>query len=133
MIALPSLSIRAWSMIGTGLFIAALLVALFATRATLADEKREHAQALTAHSVTRGSLARVEKELARMVAEQKALANGDANRISASRQVLQMAESAARLRQAVIDRLEHSAEIMMGEPAVEHCKASDTLLGDWAA
>lgn len=133
MLALSALNLRTWAMIGAGAVIALLLIALLATRGTLSEVKHERDAAVMKLSVSNSSIETLARETDRMKRETMALADSDALRRTASRQAVLMAEAAAKVRQAAISRLEQSAARMMGEPVVEQCKASETLLGEWAA
>lgn len=117
--------------IGNCAVIAALLIGLLATRATLADEKRETARAEAHLSISNSSVERLEGQITRMTAEAHELSTSDAARMEASRQALKIAEAASKVREAVIIRLEKSAAAMMDKPMPDTCEASSELLSQW--
>jgi hypothetical protein len=122
---------KVWAMIGTGLLFAALIAALLVTRTTLAETKRDRDEAQLKLSVSNASIGTMQREIASMVAEQKALANSDLNRMNASRQAIQIADAVARVRGATIDKLNKSATIIRGNDPTGQCEASVELLGAW--
>jgi hypothetical protein len=130
---MPTLSLRLIGLIGTGFLVLLLVGALLATRATLSETKRQRDEAELKLSVSNASLNSIQKEMARMVAEQKALANSDANRINASRQSIQIVNAVAKVREAAIDKLNASAGLIRSEDTAGKCDASATLLGEWPA
>ncbi len=130
-----TLTPKLWGLIGTGLLIAALLIALFATRATLSSVKAQRDVTSAKLSVSNASIGRLSGELERATAEQVALASNDAERAKAAQQALQMAEAAEKVRQAAIDRLMASAGVV--RPAVkteelpDECRVSQAVEGVW--
>lgn len=123
--------LKLWGLIGTLAVIALLVAALLATRGRLADVKHERDQATLKLSVSNASIGTLESSIAKMVAEQKALANSDANRINASRQKLDYIHAVENVRQAAIDRLNTSAAMIRPVDATGQCTVSDTFKGEW--
>lgn len=105
-----------------------LTIALLATRGTLADTKRERDLATIKLSVSNASIDRLQTALRRVTVQQMDLAADDAARVQASRQAAQLAEAAAKVRQAAIDRLMASAGTIA--PGKE-CEPSDTVQELW--
>lgn len=123
--------LRLYAAIGMAALFAVLLVALLATRGRLSDVKHERDEYALKLSVSNASIGTLEGAVARMAADQKALANDDANRVNATRQKLEYIEAVADIRQAAIDRLEASAQALRPVDATGQCSASDALKGDW--
>lgn len=107
--------------------ILGLAAALLFTRATLAGVKRDRDAAVMKLAVTAASLDRLSAELERVTAEQRALSAADRRRIAASRDTLNIADAAARARQAMIARLTASA----AKGSAPDCRASDTVREVW--
>lgn len=133
MIPLPALSMKVWAMIGAGAIIAALVVALLITRNTLSETKRDRDEYALKLSVSNASINTMEREIKRMVAEQKALAESDANRINSSRQIIKMADAVAKVREAAIDKLNASAEMIRPADTTGQCMVSEALKEQWPA
>lgn len=125
---MPNLSLKVWGILGGALLAGLLLAALFATRATLADEKRERVLAETKLTVSNSSIGTLQGEIRRMVNEQKSLEAGDAARVQASREALHIAHQASEYRQAVIARLRTSAEDLRPE---NDCVVSEAVKEVW--
>lgn len=130
---IPTLSLKLWAYIGTGLLIAALFTALLITRTTLAETKRDRDEAQLKLSVSNASIRTMQGEVKRMVAEQKALANSDLNRINASRQKLQYIDAVANVRQAAINNLNASALAMRPADPEGQCNVSAAFMENWAS
>lgn len=129
--ALSAISGRAWAAIGVGVLVLALVAGLLVTRDRLSDTKRERDAVALKLSVSNGSVDRLEKEMNKVREVQMALANEDANRITASRQAIQLADAAAAVRSASIDKLHHSAEMIRGPTQEEQCSVSDAVNRVW--
>lgn len=106
-----SITPKLWGIMGGAIVFLALLVALFATRATLADEKRHRAAAEAELAVAQSSTKRLTVELKRVMTEQARLALDDAARVRAAREAQALVEAASKARMAAIERLEASAGI----------------------
>ena len=104
-----------------------LAAALLTTRATLARVKVQRDAAAMKLVVTTASLDRLSAEMNRVMAEQRALADGDRARMNASRDTLDIAEVSARARRGVIDRLNRSA----AAPAPPDCRPSAAVREVW--
>ena len=126
---MPNISLRLAAIIGTGALIMLLVIALFATRATLSDVKRERDLAETKLKVSNSSISRLENEVDKALQQQIELANGDQNRIAASKQALAIVEAAEGARQAIIDRLTASASVVRTIEA--KCEFSDEVKKAW--
>lgn len=115
------------------LAIACLLfvVALLFTRATLSEVKLQRDDARASLRVSNASVISLKAELARVLEDQMVLANGDANRISASRQAVAIADAAGAARQTIIDRLRASADTPGAVTATAACDVSATVMEIW--
>lgn len=128
--AIPALSASLpWKWIGIGLLVVALSFSLLRTRERLADVKGERDLAEMAHAVTKASLTTLQADMDQIREQQFALANGDANRIAASRQAQEIVEAASKVRQAMIDKLRSSAEEI--RPEAQQCEFSEAVLEAW--
>jgi hypothetical protein len=121
---------RMWLALGVGALILALVAALLVTRATLADAKRELATADAKLAVSNQSIDVLEKELRRVMSDQRQLEQGDATRMRASKEALAVADAASKVRLAAIERLQASAEVLRPTPAAE-CEFSPAVLENW--
>lgn len=128
---MPTLTPKLIAFIGTGFIFAALIAALLITRTTLAETKRERDAAHLKLSVSNASIGTMEGVIKRMVAEQKALANSDANRMNASRQTLQIVAAVAKVREAAINKLNASAEIIRPVDETGQCNVSQAFMENW--
>lgn len=125
---------KVWAAIGAAGLAAALVIALLATRATLADEKRERALAESKLTISNGSVARLEDALAKVTEDQRALSAGDASRIKASREVVALVDAASQARQAMTDKLLASAAANTGATSAivpAECTVSPAVLEAW--
>lgn len=115
--------------------ILALAIALVVTRGTLAEAKAERDIAGAKLAVSNASIGRLTGELDRALKEQQALASGDADRVRASRQALQLADAASAVRQAAIDRLRASAAATRPDtsraPLPASCQVSESVMENW--
>lgn len=128
---LGALKPQVWAAIGAGLIILALVAGLLATRSTLYKTRLERDNYATKLSVSNGSIRRLEESLKKVTEQQAALANSDANRFNASRQAIQIADAAAAVRSASIQRLRQSAEVIRGEAPGEQCAVSAAVDRVW--
>jgi hypothetical protein len=128
---LSALNLKLWAYIGTAAIIGLLIIALLATRGALSDAKHERDQATLKLSVSNASIGTLQRSIAKMVAEQKALANSDANRMNAARQRIDFVDAVANVRQAAIDKLNASAKIIRPVDATGQCSVSDSFKGEW--
>lgn len=128
MIPLPALSARAWGAIG----LLAVIIVLFAWAMRLnglrAEYKGQRDVAVVKLEATAASANRLAGEMARVKAEQVALAAGDADRVRASKEALALAEAASEVRKAAIERLLTSAGVIRPEDA---CEVSDAVKELW--
>lgn len=130
-----TLSPKLWAAIGAGLIIIALVVALLATRETLAARTAARDVANAKLAVSNASVGRLSAELGKALAQQQALAQDDEARVQASREAMKVAEAASAVRQAAIDRLMASAGSVKPQPAVEvtpaGCQVSEAVEAVW--
>lgn len=130
-IALWGLVKRFWP----ALPILALAIALIVTRGTLAGAKADRDIANAKLAVSNASIDRLTGELERVMREQQALSQGDAERTRAARQALELVNAASAVRQAAIDRLRASAATMRPEtsqvPLPASCQVSEAVAEVW--
>lgn len=125
---LPALSARAWGAIGALVVVVALFAWAMRLDGLRAEYMGQRDVAVMKLEATAASTNRLAGELARAKAEQERLALDDADRIKASRETLELAEAASKVRQAAIDRLRASAtRIQTGES----CEPSDAVKELW--
>lgn len=122
---------RLYAALAGGIVIAALVVALLATRATLAGVKAERDAAIVRLDVSNASIGTLQAALDRALAEQQALAVGDADRIRASKEALAVADAAAQWREAARERLLASAQELQPAAPDEGCAVSDAVKAVW--
>lgn len=125
---IPNLSLRAWGAIGVGVIIILLVGLCLRLDGLRAGYKAERDVAVIKLETTAASVDRLARELARVKAEQQALSAGDQQRITASRETLQLAEAASKVRQAAIEKLLASAGIIRPE---DRCEVSDAVKELW--
>src|SRR5690606_9518532 len=121
---------RLYAALAGGLVIVVLVLALLSTRATLATVKAERDSAIVRLDVSNASISTLNAALDRALADQQALASGDADRMKASKEALAVAEAASQWREAARDRLLASAQELRAEPS-EECTVSDAVKAVW--
>lgn len=109
--------------------ILALIIALIITRGTLSEEKGVRYAAEAKLDISNASIGVLKREIDRIMLEQTQLAQSDAERVKAGKQVIAMVEAAGKVRQVAIDKLNASASVVRNDES--GCQFSEAVIREW--